>query len=439
AGMFFFTIPGPKMIWQFGELGYDFSINTCENGTVSNDCRLSRKPIRWDYFDNANRKQIYNTWATLSAFKKQYPDVFNTTDFTLNVGTLTKSIVLRGTTTDVVIVGNFDITNKSITANFTKTGTWYEYFTGEEKTITNISTAITLNPGEYKLYSTVKLLDPRGGTAQDDSDGDGIADTIDLCPNTLTGTDVGNTGCPIFSLPANNFTVEVTSETCPNKNNGKISISAAETHNYIAEINGISTDGVTPINIADNEFTNNLLLDSLEPGIYTICISVSGETYIQCFEIKVIAGEVILAEANVTSGKVAVEIKKGTAPYAVYVNGQETFRTNSPQFEVDVKNGDLLEVKTAKSCEGVFSKIIESLSEITAYPNPTQGAFEITVPTSQTEVVIQLYNINSQLISTKKYPVVYGKVQISLANKPTGVYIAKVLLTAPVTIKIIKQ
>ncbi len=24
AGVFYFTIPGPKMIWQFGELGYDY-------------------------------------------------------------------------------------------------------------------------------------------------------------------------------------------------------------------------------------------------------------------------------------------------------------------------------------------------------------------------------------------------------------------------------
>ena len=27
---FFFTVPGPKMVWQFGELGYDVSID--ENG-----------------------------------------------------------------------------------------------------------------------------------------------------------------------------------------------------------------------------------------------------------------------------------------------------------------------------------------------------------------------------------------------------------------------
>ena len=439
AGMFFFTIPGPKMIWQFGELGYDISID--------NPGRVDRKPIHWDYVANANRKQIYNTWATLTAFKKQYPDVFNTTNFTLNTGnTLTKSIVLRGTSTDVVIVGNFDVTAKSITANFTKIGTWYEYFTGEEKNITNTSTAITLNPGEYKLYSTEKLLDPRGGTALDDSDGDGVADSIDLCPNTFPGTSVNSTGCPIFTLPANNFTVEVISETCPNKDNGKISISAGAAHNYIAVISGISTDGVTPITIPNKTFSNSLLLDSLQPGIYTLCIAVSGETFEQCFEIKVIAGEEILAEANVTSGKVAVVIKKGTAPYAVYVNGQEMFETNSQLFEVDVKQGDLLEVKTAKSCEGVFSKNIEAFNEVTAYPNPTQGSFEITIPAFQNEaglpinqVTVELYTPNSQLISVKKYPVVFGRVQISLENKPTGIYIAKVLLDKPVSIKIIKQ
>jgi phosphohistidine swiveling domain-containing protein len=217
-------------------------------------------------------------------------------------------------------------------------------------------------------------------------------------------------------------------------------------HNYVAAISGISTDGVTPISITNKPFTNNLPLDNLEPGTYTICISVSGETFEQCFEIKVIAGEEILAEANVTSGKAAVEIKKGTAPYIVYVNGQEKFKTSAPKFSVDVNKGDVLEVKTAVSCEGVFSKNIEAFNDVTAYPNPTQGLFEITIPAFQNEaglpikqVTVELYTLNSQLISVKKYPVVFGRVQISLENKPTGIYIAKVLLDKPVSIKIIKQ
>ncbi len=428
AGMFFFTIPGPKMIWQFGELGYDFSINTCTNGTVSNDCRLSKKPIRWDYFDNANRKQIYNTWATLAAFKKNQP-VFNTTDFTLNVGTLTKSILLKHASMDVVVAGNFDITSKTITVQFSKTGTWYEYFTGEEKNITNTSTAITLNPGEYKLYSTVKLLDPRGGTASDDSDGDNVADSIDLCPNTFPGTSVNSTGCPIFTLPANNFNVEVIGETCKDKKNGQIKITAVAALNYTVTINNI------PYNFTSTTSTSA----NLAPGTYNFCIGVTGQTYTQCYAVTVVAGTTVSGKSSVVSGKASVEIEKGTAPFIVYVNGLEQFETMAPIFSVDVKSGDILEVKTAVSCEGVYAKTIDGFESVFAYPNPTKDIFYITVPTSETEVIVELYNFNSQLISTKKYPVVYGKVQLSLANKPTGVYIAKVLLDQPVTLKIIKQ
>ncbi len=75
AGAFYFTVPGPRMIWQFGELGYDFSINRCTNGTISNDCRLSNKPIRWDYYDDPERKAVYDVWAKLIKLRLQ-EDIF---------------------------------------------------------------------------------------------------------------------------------------------------------------------------------------------------------------------------------------------------------------------------------------------------------------------------------------------------------------------------
>ena len=52
---FFILVPGPKMIWQFGELGYDYSINY-PSGT-SND-RVTAKPIKWDYYSDSDRKTI---------------------------------------------------------------------------------------------------------------------------------------------------------------------------------------------------------------------------------------------------------------------------------------------------------------------------------------------------------------------------------------------
>ena len=56
AAAFWAMTPAPKMMWQFGELGYDYSINTCGNLTVNNNCRTDRKPIKWDYLADANRK-----------------------------------------------------------------------------------------------------------------------------------------------------------------------------------------------------------------------------------------------------------------------------------------------------------------------------------------------------------------------------------------------
>jgi 1,4-alpha-glucan branching enzyme len=52
AAAFFFTVPGPKMMWQFGELGFDYSIDY--NG------RLGRKPIRWDYLQTKPKSSFRN-------------------------------------------------------------------------------------------------------------------------------------------------------------------------------------------------------------------------------------------------------------------------------------------------------------------------------------------------------------------------------------------
>jgi len=262
--------------------------------------------------------------------------------------------------------------------------------------------------------------------SQLDDDNDGVKNNKDLCPNTTAGALVDAAGC--FTLQANNFTVETVSETCKGKNNGQVKITAVSALNYVTTINGVNYN-----------FTNTTTAINLPPNSYNICIGVTGQTYTQCYDVVVAAGPTVSGKSSVTSGKASVEIEQGTAPFTVFINGKEQFETNAPIFFVDVKGGDVLEVKTAVSCEGVYAKIIDGFDAVFAYPNPTQDAFEITVPTSQTEVVVEMYNINLQLISTKKYPVVYGRVQLSLANKPTGVYFAKVLLDQPVTIKIIKQ
>ena len=150
AGAFYFTIPGPKMIWQFGELGYDISID--QNGRTGN------KPILWNYLSNQNRRDIYDTWTKLITLKLNY-DIFETSDFTLDVSNsngLKKIHLTNASATDiqnVVVIGNFGVTTQSISPFFQQTGTWYNLLNDNATVIVTSTTAsISLAPGEFKVY-----------------------------------------------------------------------------------------------------------------------------------------------------------------------------------------------------------------------------------------------------------------------------------------------
>jgi hypothetical protein len=148
---FFIPIPGPKMIWQFGELGYDYSIDY--------DCRVCNKPIRWDYFEDKGRQRIYYVYKALNELKQQYP-TFQTTNFTLTQSGKLKNLQLLDDDMNVVILGNFDMELKNINPNFPVAGKWYEFYSGDSINVTDTQEEISLNRGEYKLYTTVKLTTP---------------------------------------------------------------------------------------------------------------------------------------------------------------------------------------------------------------------------------------------------------------------------------------
>jgi len=182
AGAFFFTIPGPKMIWMFGELGYDYSIDY--NG------RTGEKPIRWDYYMDPNRKHLYGVWSALIHLKETEP-VFQTKDFTLNVGGDIKRIQLNDTDMNVNILGNFNVTEQNVTPYFQKTGWWYEYFSGDSINVTNTEDQIILAPGEYRLYTTKRLKRPDFILDVSQTNEPNAGEDLSIFPNPATsGVDV---------------------------------------------------------------------------------------------------------------------------------------------------------------------------------------------------------------------------------------------------------
>jgi glycosidase len=159
AANFFFTIPGPKMIWQFGERGYDYTINYNPWDPDANDCRLCEKPPRWDYMNNWHRRNLWYTYASLIDLKINQ-EVFETDDFELDVRWAMKKVKLNSPEMSVVVLGNFHTGEAEIDPDFYFTGTWYDYWTGDSIEVNDVNEKIMLQAGEYRLYTNKKLTTP---------------------------------------------------------------------------------------------------------------------------------------------------------------------------------------------------------------------------------------------------------------------------------------
>lgn len=186
ASAFFYTIPGPKMLWQFGEMGYDVNIDF--NG------RTGPKPIRWEYLNEPDRRRLHDVTAALIKLRQEY-EVFCTDDFRLDISSNglesgLKRIQLNGDDMQVNVIGNFTVFAQSLDPDFQTTGMWYEYFSGEEINVTDVNAKLDMAPGEYRLYTSIPLPEPDFGYISTTDVEEVVSDefALQLLPNPTTTT-----------------------------------------------------------------------------------------------------------------------------------------------------------------------------------------------------------------------------------------------------------
>ena len=157
VGAFFFTLPGPKMMWQFGELGYD------QNLPESGSERTAPKPILWEYYDQPERKLLYETIAALIKLRMEN-DLFRDPDARVQMrvghGQYDRRINISNDSLSATIIGNFGVTSRDVNPNFQHTGTWYDYFAGDSLVVTDTQNPISLQPGEFHIFTNQKLESP---------------------------------------------------------------------------------------------------------------------------------------------------------------------------------------------------------------------------------------------------------------------------------------
>jgi 1,4-alpha-glucan branching enzyme len=194
AAAVFFTVPGPKMIWQFEERGYDLSINFGGGNT-------SNKPPRWEYMLDPNRRKLYDTYKKIIDLRLNNTAIFNNTNFFYefnDAGGLVKRLLIEDPNTagkKIVVIANMDVTTQTRSVTFQATGAWTNYISNGPGTgingatnstfnLANTTQNITLAPGEYHIYVSVPAcatIAPTGTT------------TVTYCQNA-TATALAATG-----------------------------------------------------------------------------------------------------------------------------------------------------------------------------------------------------------------------------------------------------
>ena len=129
-------------MWQFGELGYDVSIE--ENG------RTGRKPVRWNYFDDANRKALYDAMSKVISWRTDHEEYYGQDEVQVHTwqvgdGNMGGKVLVMD---KVIVVANFNNAESTTQVNVPNAGQWTNLMTGEEVTLGS-TYSCTLGASDY--------------------------------------------------------------------------------------------------------------------------------------------------------------------------------------------------------------------------------------------------------------------------------------------------
>ncbi|MDI6402316.1 alpha-amylase family glycosyl hydrolase, partial [Balneolaceae bacterium ANBcel3] len=161
AGAFYFTIPGPKMLWKFGEIGYDYGLGEDGRG------RTDPMPVPdQTYREHPGRQRLLNAWSAMIHLKREH-DVFRDGTVDMSLESAVKRIYLQHDDMDVAIVGNFDVRPVTVSLDLPYASDWWNYFEGQSYTFETENAQMTLQPGAFVFLTSEELPLPEGFKPQD--------------------------------------------------------------------------------------------------------------------------------------------------------------------------------------------------------------------------------------------------------------------------------
>ncbi|WP_235932423.1 reprolysin-like metallopeptidase [Flagellimonas sediminis] len=257
------------------------------------------------------------------------------------------------------------------------------------------------------------------GSYRPDADEDGVFDDgDDLCLGTPKGVAVNTNGCAVYRFDADNFEVEIQSETCRSSNDGSVTVTPADTSiTYTIVFDG----GGAPATV---DFSNSQTFGNLTAGEYSFCISGTNGmiTYEEvCFSVVITEPDILDVDAVINAGILSLDLR-GAAFYNVELNGLVT-QTQVSKIQLPMKEGvNTLRVYSDLPCQGVIAKTFFYSTKPILSPNPVDSVTEVYLGGYEGKVDIQIYSGNGRLVMSMQKTVNGENLEMDLSVLPKGIY-----------------
>ena len=271
-----------------------------------------------------------------------------------------------------------------------------------------------------------------------DTDGDGVIDKNDKCPDTTKGILVDFDGCEIFTLPIINNKVSVISASCIGNTDGSIGLSVEDaSYDYSITITGKDD----PVVITGENKTASVT--GLAKGTYSVCFKVTGQAdYEQCFEVFIDEPKALSAFIDVDNDKRTTSIQlAGSKSYNIEVNGQR-FDVKGDNFNTVLPTGlSIIKISTGLDCQGIIEREIFISEDIFYYPNPTRGEVDVFINGEDKGVKMSVFTTKGDLVFTRDQNILDSrKTELDLTGVPAGTYLVTLEgTTVRKTFKIVKR
>ena len=264
------------------------------------------------------------------------------------------------------------------------------------------------------------------GDVSDDHDHDGVWNPFDNCDDTPLGEVVDENGCIVFYMPANNFNLSKI-EKCPGLHQIDLRIGNWSLFNYRVSISG---PGVSISNQAVD--TWRVLLDELDSGDYSICITADGvptSEFQRCFDLTLNDPNGLSVYEQYSIGDEIVNFQlDGGTNYTIVHNGKTT-QTNKSNYSLKLNKGvNSVRITTGIECQGVYEKTFINSYDVTLAPNPVQDQMFLFVGGSDTDAMVEIFTTDGKQLFGQRFVLSpqNRNIRVDVSNLTEGTYYVKV-------------